>query len=53
MNLLLRLNETERITVVLVTHEPTMAAYAKRLVRFVDGRVTYDGPAHASATEQS
>jgi len=31
------------ITIVLVTHEADIAAYAKRLVRFVDGRITHDG----------
>ena len=33
----------EGITIVLVTHEPDIAAYAKRLVKFVDGMLTYDG----------
>jgi putative ABC transport system ATP-binding protein len=28
----------------MVTHEPDMAAYARRLVRFVDGRIESDGP---------
>jgi putative ABC transport system ATP-binding protein len=42
MDLFARLNE-EGITIVLVTHEPDIATYAKRLVRFVDGRVTHDG----------
>lgn len=31
------------ITVVLVTHEADIAVYAKRLVRFVDGRIMHDG----------
>jgi putative ABC transport system ATP-binding protein len=31
------------ITIVIVTHEPDIAGYAKRLVRFVDGRITHDG----------
>ena len=33
----------EGITVVLVTHEPDIAAYTRRLVRFVDGRIVHDG----------
>jgi putative ABC transport system ATP-binding protein len=37
------LNRQEGITIVLVTHEADIAAYAKRLVKFVDGRVTHDG----------
>ncbi|NJD30709.1 MAG: ABC transporter ATP-binding protein [Gammaproteobacteria bacterium] len=32
------------ITVVLVTHEPDIAAHARRLVRFLDGRIVHDGP---------
>ena len=35
------------ITVVLVTHEPDVARYARRLVRFVDGRVVHDGEVRA------
>lgn len=42
MKLLQRLNEEEGITVVLVTHEPDMAKYAKRMVHFVDGRIARD-----------
>jgi len=34
----------EGITVVLVTHEPDIAAHARRLVRFRDGRVVEDRP---------
>lgn len=33
------------ISIVLVTHEPDIAHYAKRLVRFKDGVVVYDGAA--------
>ncbi len=42
MELLCRLNTERGITVLMVTHEPDMAAYAKRTVRFVDGRVASD-----------
>ena len=48
MNVFARLNE-EGITIVLVTHEPDIAAYAKRLVRFVDGRIVHDGPVERAA----
>lgn len=44
MELLWRLNAEQGITVLMVTHEPDMAAYASRIVRFVDGRVADDGP---------
>ena len=40
-----QLNEERGITILLVTHEPDIAAYAKRLMRLKDGRVLYDGPA--------
>lgn len=39
MDLLVRLNRANGITVIMVTHEADMAAYAGRIVRFVDGRV--------------
>ncbi|MEW6367121.1 MAG: ABC transporter ATP-binding protein [Acidobacteriota bacterium] len=42
MELLASLNRDQGITVLLVTHEPEMAAYAKRVVRFVDGLVDSD-----------
>ncbi len=42
MGLLLALNRDQGITVLMVTHEPDMAAYARRLVRFVDGRLARD-----------
>ena len=43
MKLFNELNEKERITIVLVTHESDIAAHAKRLVQFLDGSVVYDG----------
>ena len=42
MELLTRLNIENGITVVMVTHEPDMAAYAHRAIRFVDGRIASD-----------
>jgi putative ABC transport system ATP-binding protein len=42
MDLLRALNEDRWITIVMVTHEQDMAAYARRIVRFVDGRVESD-----------
>ena len=44
MELLWRLNVDRGITVLMVTHEADMAAYAKRIVRFVDGVVESDVP---------
>jgi len=43
MELLSVLNRDRGITVVMVTHEREMAAYARRIVRFVDGKVDSDG----------
>ncbi len=37
-----KLNETG-ITIILVTHEPDVAQYAKRLIRIADGTIEYDG----------
>lgn len=42
MDLLAALNRDRGITILMVTHEPDMAAYARRTVRFVDGRVDSD-----------
>ncbi|HSC95833.1 MAG TPA: ABC transporter ATP-binding protein [Burkholderiales bacterium] len=42
MQLLVDLNRQRGITIVMVTHEADMAAYARRVVRFVDGRVESD-----------
>ena len=42
MELLTMLNRDRGITVLMVTHESEMAAYARRIVRFVDGRVASD-----------
>jgi len=42
MGLLTTLNQTRKITVLMVTHEVEMAAYANRVVTFVDGRVRGD-----------
>jgi putative ABC transport system ATP-binding protein len=42
MELLRALNTDRGITIVMVTHEPDMAAYAGRVVRFVDGRIASD-----------
>jgi putative ABC transport system ATP-binding protein len=44
MGIFQRLNEQRGITMVLVTHEPDIALYAKRVVRFLDGRIVEDRP---------
>jgi putative ABC transport system ATP-binding protein len=42
MELLVELNREENITILMVTHEPEMVAYADRVVRFLDGRIESD-----------
>ncbi len=42
MELIARLNIERGLTVVMVTHEPDMAQYAHRMIRFVDGRIASD-----------
>jgi ABC-type lipoprotein export system ATPase subunit len=42
MDLLVRMNETQQQTFVLVTHDPAVAARAHRTIRMRDGRITSD-----------
>ncbi len=42
MNIFQELNEKENLTIVLVTHEPDLAEFAKRVIHFRDGRITRD-----------
>jgi len=42
MELLARLNHERGITVLMVTHDPTSAAYADRQIQFRDGRIVAD-----------
>ena len=51
MAILDRLNKEEGITVILVTHEPDIAAYASREVVIKDGQVLTDR--HAKLNEPS
>lgn len=44
MRLLQALNREDGITIVMVTHEEDIAAYAGRLITFADGKVRSDGP---------
>lgn len=49
MALFTELNRRDGITIVLVTHEADIAAYAQRLVRLTDGNIVYDGPVEHAA----
>lgn len=42
MELLVKLNAESNITVLLVTHEQDIAAFGKRTIRFLDGRIMSD-----------
>ena len=42
MDLFVNLNKESNITVILITHEPDIAAYSKRVIRFLDGCIVKD-----------
>jgi ABC-type lipoprotein export system ATPase subunit len=43
LQVLSQLNREQGLSIVIVTHEPDVAAHAKRLVRLRDGVIVYDG----------
>ncbi|HKB13380.1 MAG TPA: ABC transporter ATP-binding protein [Vicinamibacterales bacterium] len=50
MEIFQRLNAERGITIVLITHEPEVAAYGSRIIRFTDGRVVSD---HVNASHRA
>jgi putative ABC transport system ATP-binding protein len=42
MSIIVRLNRDAGLTVIMVTHEDDIAAYASRVIRFIDGRIESD-----------
>ncbi len=53
MDLFVSLNRDAGLTIVLVTHEADVAAYAKRRVVFRDGRILSDDGESASRTTEA
>ncbi|OIQ94140.1 macrolide export ATP-binding/permease protein MacB [mine drainage metagenome] len=51
MTMFTELNQRDGITIVLITHEPDIAAYAQRLVRLSDGSIVYDGAVEHAVPE--
>jgi ABC-type lipoprotein export system ATPase subunit len=49
MQLLQALNRDDGITIIMVTHEAEMAAYAHRIVHFLDGRIADEAPGREAA----
>ena len=49
MNLLVGLNREQKITILMVTHDSDMAAYADRIIHFLDGRIASDVPNREAA----
>ena len=42
MDIFKKLNEEHGLTTIIVTHEPDIAAFGKRQIRFLDGKIVYD-----------
>lgn len=49
MNLLTGINRQKGVTIIMVTHEPDMAAYANRTIHFRDGLIEHDRSHHGGA----
>lgn len=43
MDLFIKLNANSHITLIVVTHNADIAAYSKRVIRFLDGKIMSDG----------
>ncbi|MBT9372344.1 ABC transporter ATP-binding protein [Rhizobium sp. CSW-27] len=53
MDLISSLNRDKGITVIMVTHEEDIAAYAERQLRFVDGRLAWDSATAGAAAPEA
>ena len=50
LELLMHIRDSQKCTLVIVTHDPSLAAQGERLVRLEDGRVTEDSRAASEST---
>jgi len=46
MELFVKLNTESNITIILVTHEPDISKYSRRVIKFLDGRIVSDEKKH-------
>jgi putative ABC transport system ATP-binding protein len=53
MGIFQRLNEEQRITVILVTHDPEVAQHARRIISVRDGLIESDAPNQAVVIERT
>jgi putative ABC transport system ATP-binding protein len=53
IDLMTELNEEQGTTLVLVTHDPELAARARRVIRLKDGVIVSDGPPEAARTAKA
>jgi putative ABC transport system ATP-binding protein len=51
MQLLTQLNEKQKITIILVTHEPDIATFTRRAIHFKDGQVIQDRSTEREKTQ--
>jgi putative ABC transport system ATP-binding protein len=53
MQLLTQLNGEQKITIILVTHEPDISTFTRRIIQFKDGQVLQDRAVEPRKTDQS
>ena len=53
MQLLTQLNEEQKITIILVTHESDISTFTRRIIQFKDGLVLQDRPQQPRKTDQT
>jgi len=51
MQLLTQLNEEQKMTIILVTHEPDISTFTRRIIQFKDGLVLQDRPQQPKKTD--